>query len=231
MTCRNTLILFIAVFLAVTSAFSISSQTAASSRRGALRSPQLSAILSGEGRKTYDPKWKKKQTLAEQGPPLDLAGKGIKGTINVRFQQGNSTKLYLARPGQPLRDVALQAGQFIKYGCGKGECGTCEALCNGKWIRPCTTVVPADLAEGSEYVVIVNEIKSKATTASGKFYSVRSFLMGFYTNVLGMIGFVAWRKKAKKNWGERREYEDLIKQKTLAKKQSRQQQQHGDLAP
>ena len=88
----------------------------------------LLAILSGEGRKNYDPKWKKKQTLAEQGPPLDLEAKGIKGTIHVRFQQGNATKLYLARPGQPLRDVALQAGQFIKYGCGKGECGTCEAL-------------------------------------------------------------------------------------------------------
>jgi hypothetical protein len=91
-------------------------------------------------------------------------------------------------------------------------------------------VVPADLVEGSEYVVVVKEIKSKATTSSGKFYSVRSFLMGFYTNVLGMIGFVAWRKKAKKNWGERREYEDLIKQKTLAKKQSR-KQQNVDLAP
>lgn len=92
------------------------------------------------------------------------------------------------------------------------------------------SVVPADLAPGSEYVVTVKEIKSKKTIASGKFYSVRSFLMGFYTNVLGMIGFVAWRKRAKKNWNERQEYEDLIKQKTLAKKLAR-QQQNGNLAP
>jgi hypothetical protein len=90
--------------------------------------------------------------------------------------------------------------------------------------------VPADLAAGSEYVVVVKEIKSKKTIASGKFYSLRSFLMGFYTNVLGMIGFVAWRKKANKNWSERQEYEDLIKQKTLAKKLAR-QRQDGNLAP
>lgn len=88
--------------------------------------------------------------------------------------------------------------------------------------------MPADLAAGSEYVVIVKEIKSKKTVTSGKFYSVRSFLVGFYTNVLGMIGFVAWRKKAKKNWSERQEYEDLIKQKALAKKLAK---QNKDLAP
>lgn len=114
-------LLLLALLLALASAFTV----------GGIVSPKpscLSAILSGEGRKNYDPKWKKKKTLAEEGPPLDLEAKGIKGTIHVRFQQGNETKLYLARPGQPLRDVALQAGQFIKYGCGKGECGTCEAL-------------------------------------------------------------------------------------------------------
>lgn len=109
------------VLVAFASAFTVPLHTYSTST-------ELSAILSGEGRKNYVPKWKKKQTLAEEAPTLDLEAKGIKGTINVRFQQGNATKLYLARPGQPLRDVALQAGQFIKYGCGKGECGTCEAL-------------------------------------------------------------------------------------------------------
>lgn len=72
----------------------------------------------------------------------------------------------------------------------------------------------------TEYKVQVKEIKSKAAS-SGKFYSVRSFLMGFYNNLLGMVGFVKYRRAAKKNWDERQEYEDLIRQKTLEKRAAR----------
>eukprot|EP00586_Coscinodiscus_wailesii_P022840 CAMPEP_0172496676 /NCGR_PEP_ID=MMETSP1066-20121228/91215_1 /TAXON_ID=671091 /ORGANISM="Coscinodiscus wailesii, Strain CCMP2513" /LENGTH=246 /DNA_ID=CAMNT_0013269089 /DNA_START=83 /DNA_END=823 /DNA_ORIENTATION=+ len=166
----------------------------------------------------YVPKWKKKQTLAdEMSDIVDFEKKGIKGTISVKFQQGNETKQTMAMPGQPLRDVATQAGQFIKYGCGKGECGTCEAQCNGKWIRPCTAVVPV---QDEEVVIIVKEIKS-ATTSSGTFFSVKSFFMGFYNNVLGMVGFVKYRQNAKKNWEERQEYEALIERLTLEKRQKR----------
>jgi 2Fe-2S iron-sulfur cluster binding domain len=170
----------------------------------------------------YEPKWKKKETLADaMGPIKDLAQVGLKGDVPVVFKQGNVTKSTMAMKGQPLRDVATQAGQFIKYGCGKGECGTCEALVNGQWIRPCSTFVPADLSPGMEYVVQVKEVKSKAAS-SGKFYSVRSFLMGFYNNLLGMVGFVKYRRAAKKNWDERREYEELVRQRTLEKKRARQ---------
>jgi aerobic-type carbon monoxide dehydrogenase small subunit (CoxS/CutS family) len=69
-----------------------------------------------------------------------------------------------------------QAGQYIKYGCGKGECGTCEALCNGKWIRPCSTKVPA-LAAGETFTIVLKEGAAKRTS-SGKFFSVRSFIAG-----------------------------------------------------
>ena len=166
----------------------------------------------------YVPKWKKKQTLADQvGDSMDFNQKGIKGTISVKFQQGNETKQTMAMPGQPLRDVATQAGQFIKYGCGKGECGTCEAQCNGKWIRPCMAVVPV---QDEEVVIVVKAIKS-ATTSSGTFFSVKSFFMGFYNNVLGMVGFVKYRQNAKKNWEERQEYEALIERLTLEKRQKR----------
>ena len=80
-------------------------------------------------KKKYEPKWKKKATLTEQmGAPPAFQDVGIKGDVTVVFKQGNVTKTTLAIKGQPLRDVAIQAGQFIKYGCGKGECGTCEAL-------------------------------------------------------------------------------------------------------
>ncbi|KAL7570307.1 hypothetical protein ACA910_017156 [Epithemia clementina (nom. ined.)] len=195
--------------------------------------PQPLMATSVDGKKKgYDPKWKKKKTLAEElgiDGTKDLAQVGLKGTIPVVFKQGNVTKTTMAIPGQPLRDVAIQAGQFIKYGCGKGECGTCEALVNGQWIRPCSVGVPA-LAKGEEYVVQVKEVKAKSKS-SGKFYSIRSFFMGFWNNLLGMIGFVKYRRNAKQNWNERREYEDLIRQKSLEKKAAKIKADQANLKP
>jgi hypothetical protein len=187
---------------------------------------QLSMVKVG---KNYEPKWKKKKTLADDAGDLSPQDKGLVGDITVIFKQGNETRTTLAMPGQPVSFVAAQAGQYIKYGCKKGECGTCEALCDGKWIRPCTTSVP-ELPKGSEYVVTLKEIKNKAKS-SGKFYSFRSFLMGFYNNLLGMVGFVKRRRAAKKNWEERMEMEDLIRQKTLEKRRAREQGVNGKKAP
>lgn len=175
----------------------------------------------------YEPKWKKKKTLADEMGGLDYEQKGIKGTVSVVFQQGNETKTTMAMPGQPLRDVATQAGQFIKYGCGKGECGTCESMCNGKWVRPCMDVVPASVENGEEHLVIQVKQVANKSTSSGKFFSVKSFFKGFWNNFLGMVGFVKYRRNAKQNWDERQEYEDLIRQKTLEKKLKRQQQLNG----
>lgn len=184
------------------------------------RNTVLAAVQSPNSKgKGYVPKWTKKNTLAdEQGSINDLgfANVGLKGTIPVVFRQGNETRTSMAWAGQPLRDVATQAGQFIKYGCGKGECGTCECMVNGKWIRPCTATVPA-LVSGEELIVQVKAIKSKSKS-SGTFFSFKSFIMGFWNNLLGMIGFVKFRKAAKKNWEERKAYEDLVAQKTLEKK-------------
>jgi hypothetical protein len=184
----------------------------------------LFATIPPPKKKGYVPKWKKLDTLADKmGVDSTIAPDqvGLKGTIAVVFRQGNETKRTMALAGQPLKEVAIQAGQFIKYGCGKGECGTCECLVNGQWIRPCQAVVPANAnANGADYVVQVKAVKAKVVS-SGKFYSVRSFLLGFWNNLLGMVGFVKYRRAAKKNWDERREYEDLIKQKTLEKRRLR----------
>jgi len=165
----------------------------------------------------YEPKWKKKETLEKGGTASDV---GLVGTVSVVFKQGNETKTTTAIVGQPLSDVASQAGQFIKYGCGKGECGTCESLCNGKWVRPCTSNVPADLQPGEELVITIKQTKNKAKS-SGKFYSARSFVMGAYNNILGMVAFVKTRKYASKNWNERQEYEDLVAKKVAEKKKAR----------
>ena len=109
--------------------------------------------------------------------------------------------------------MSPQAGQFIQYGCGKGECGTCECMMNGKWVRPC-------IATAGDLIVQVKAVKSKSVS-SGKFFSIRSFLMGFWNNFLGMIGFVKFRKAARNNWEERKSYDDLVLQKTMAKKLAR----------
>lgn len=173
--------------------------------------------------KGYTPKWVKKTTLAdEKGSIKDLGFDqvGLKGTIPVVFRQGNETRTSMAWAGQPLREVAIQAGQFIQYGCGKGECGTCECNMNGRWVRPCIETVPASAAADGDLIIQVKEVKSKVVS-SGKFFSLRSFLFGFWNNLLGMIGFVKFRRAAMKNWEERKSYEDLVAEKTREKKLAR----------
>jgi hypothetical protein len=199
-------------------------QVAPSTRTTTLTAPaattsRLFAATMPPKKKGYEPKWKKRETLADKagGGPQDFKKIGLVGTIPVLFKQGNNTKTTMATVGQPLRDVATQAGQYITYGCGKGECGTCECMMDGKWVRPCTTNIPGTLAPGHELVLTIKETK-KVAMSSGKFYSLRSFLMGFWNNLIGMIGFVKFRIAAKKNWDERQEYEEMIRQRTIEKK-------------
>jgi ferredoxin len=203
----------------------------------------------GGPKKGYEPKWTKKTTLADQVGDAKTIGfdqVGLKGTIPVVFRtirqppknkdapDGEDApppiveeKTSMAWAGQPLRDVASQAGQYIKYGCGKGECGTCECMINGKWVRPCVDVVPAEYAAASAsapgaapMIVQVKAVKSKASS-SGTFFSIRSFIMGFWNNLLGMIGFAKFRRAAKKNWEERQAYEELVRTKTIEKRMAR----------
>ena len=181
--------------------------------------------------KNYDPKWKKKATLAESEGDLSAEDKGLVGAIPIVFQTGKADDpkrpptliKTSALPGQSLKLVASQAGQYIKYGCGKGECGTCESLCNGKYLRPCVDVVPTDLEVDSEtgnYPDLVIQVKgtSAKVVSSGKFYSIKSIILGFWNNLLGMGGLVRDRRKAKKNWQDRMDNEDRIKQLTAEKK-------------
>lgn len=182
--------------------------------------------------KGYIPKWKKKATLAEDTGtgPLSARDKGLAGAVPITFQMGKGDDAsYIetsAMPGQPLKLVASQAGQYIKYGCGKGECGTCESLCNGRYLRPCVDVVPTDLepnAETGEYDTLVIQVKgTKAkVVSSGKFFSAKSFVLGFWNNLLGMFGFVRDRRRARKNWQDRMDKEDEIKRLAEEKRRKR----------
>lgn len=183
-------------------------------------------------KKGYVPKWKKKETLADVTGTADVDAKdrGLVGSVPIIFQQGTGESATLiettAMPGQPLKLVASQAGQYIKYGCGKGECGTCESLCNGKYLRPCVDVVPTDLepdAVTGNYPplrILVKGTKAKVVS-SGKFFSAKSFVLGFWNNLLGMMGFVRDRRKARKNWEERMDKEAEIARLAEEKKRRR----------
>lgn len=144
MIALNLLFVLLLSLLSVTSAWILpsarSSSTTALKMVSSPPKPKKKSKVPGFGR-NYEPKWVKQETLAEKlvkegvntVSPTDV---GLVGTVPVVFKQGNVTKTTMAIVGQPLSEVATQAGQFIKYGCGKGECGTCESLCNGKFIRP-----------------------------------------------------------------------------------------------
>ena len=182
--------------------------------------------------KDYDPKWKKKATLAELTGTSDVSTeeKGLVGSVPITFQTGKGEDAKLvqtsAMPGQSLKLVASQAGQFIKYGCGKGECGTCESLCNGKYLRPCVDVVPTDLEidkETGKYPNLVIQVKGTKSkvVSSGKFYSIKSIILGFWNNLLGMGGIIRDKRKAKKNWKERMDNEERIRLLTEEKKRKK----------
>merc|ERR1712167_353633 len=90
-------------------------------------------------------RWERRQTLAETtGGSSDRgsAEVGLTGTIPITFTQANTTLNTMAMVGQPLGDIAAQCGQYIKYKCRKGECGTCEVRIDGQWTRTCVTKVP-----------------------------------------------------------------------------------------
>ena len=68
------------------------------------------AVQSATGQSAgYVPKWKKKNTLAEEYGSIDDFGfekVGLKGSIPVVFKQGNATRTSMAWTGQPIKDVA-----------------------------------------------------------------------------------------------------------------------------
>lgn len=145
---------------------------------------------------------------------------GLDGTIPVNFMQGNETLTTMARPGQPLSQVAAQAGQYIKYKCGKGECGTCEVRVDGQWIRTCTVKVPY-MPPDQPYDVFVRATMTKSKKSS-RFFSFRSFLAGAKNNVLGMVGFVREGRKSQNAFEERLEREKAVLAAAAARKASRQ---------
>mmetsp|Transcript_17685 Transcript_17685/g.49545 ORF Transcript_17685/g.49545 Transcript_17685/m.49545 type:complete len:401 (-) Transcript_17685:643-1845(-) len=165
------------------------------------------------------------QTLAEKEGGADIlgaAGVGLTGTIPVVFRQGNDTLTTMATAGQPLSSVAAQAGQYIKYKCRKGECGTCAVRVDGQWIKTCSVSIPF-VPEGESYEVFVRGTMVKPSKSS-RFFSFKSFIAGFRNNFLGMVGFVKegpLSRKGKENFSERINAERELAAKVAARKAAR----------
>jgi len=167
--------------------------------------------------------WTKRKTLADtEGGMTDkgAAAVGLIGTIPVDFTQGNDTRTTMAIVEQPLMDVAAQAGQYIKYKCRKGECGTCEVRVDGQWIRTCTAKVPY-MDPGTRYSVYVRPGMVSKGKKSSRFFSFRSFLAGFKNNLVGMIGFVRESRKSQNQFEERMSLEQELLAKAAAKRAAR----------
>ena len=166
------------------------------------------------------PKWRQKKTLADEvGGSGDAADTGLTGTVDVVFLQGNATKATKAIVGQPLSEVASQADQFIRYKCKKGECGTCEVQVNGKWVRTCVATVP--YVEDNLFEVTVKPTMMKGQGKASKFYSLKSFVMGWYNNILGMVGFVKTSATEGKNFRDRLDGEDEVARLVAERKAKR----------
>ena len=167
--------------------------------------------------KTLQRKWQNERTKLVDDPNT-IKDSGLAGAIQVLFKQGNATKMTRAEVGTPLSEVASQADQFIRYKCKKGECGTCEVQVNGKWVRTCVATVP--------YVEDVFEVTVKPTMMKGqgkasKFYSLKSFVMGWYNNILGMVGFVKTSATEGKNFRDRLDGEDEVARLVAERKAKR----------
>jgi len=167
-------------------------------------------------------KWEKRKTLAETAGGIEDHGSsavGLVGNIPVTFTQGNQTLNTMAIPGQPLSEVAAQCGQFIKYKCRKGECGTCEVRVDGQWTRTCVTKVP-HVAPGETFAVHVRGSMKKTAKAS-RFYSFKSIIAGARNNLLGMVGFVRDSRKSKSAFTDRLDAEEELIQAAKVRKAAR----------
>lgn len=162
------------------------------------------------------------QTLAETEGGVEnqgLAAVGLIGDIPVCFTQGNATIDTKAILGQPLSEVASQCGQYIKYQCRKGECGTCAVQIDGQWTRTCVTKVP-HMPKGETLHVSVRGSMVKTAKAS-RFYSFKSILAGAKNNLLGMVGFVREGRRSKSVFKDRIDAEAELIEKAKARKAAR----------
>jgi carbon-monoxide dehydrogenase small subunit len=85
----------------------------------------------------------------------------------------------VVEPHEKLLDVLRDklGVKSPKYGCGRGECGACSVLLNGKSVRTC--IMYAVEADGQEIVTVEGLEKDGLTPLQESFLAHNSFQCGF----------------------------------------------------
>ncbi len=91
---------------------------------------------------------------------------------------GNSVSIEV-EPNEKLLDVLRDkvGVKSPKYGCGRGECGSCTVLLNGKSIRSCITL--AIEVDGQEITTLEGLQKDGITPLQKSFIEHNAFQCGF----------------------------------------------------
>ena len=101
----------------------------------------------------------------------------MKKEITLRLNGYETT--VAVEPHEKLLDVLRDklGVKSPKYGCGRGECGACSVLLNGKSVRTC--IMYAVEADGQEIVTVEGLEKDGLTPLQQSFLANNSFQCGF----------------------------------------------------
>ena len=108
----------------------------------------------------------------------------MKREINFTLN-GDPVKIEVM-PNEKLLDVLRNrlGIKSPKYGCGRGECGACTVLLNGKSIRSCITL--AIEVDGQEITTLEGIEKDNMTDLQKSFLSHNAFQCGFCASGMTM---------------------------------------------
>jgi len=88
----------------------------------------------------------------------------------MRLTVNGVERSYEASPGDTLLDVLRREGFFgVKRGCGRGDCGACTVLLNGRAVNSC--LVLAAKADGAAVLTI------EGVAAGGELHPVQEALL------------------------------------------------------
>jgi carbon-monoxide dehydrogenase small subunit len=97
----------------------------------------------------------------------------------ITFKLNGYDTIITVEPYEKLLDVLRDklGVRSPKYGCGRGECGACSVLLNGKSVRTC--IMYAVEADGQEIVTVEGLEKGGITPLQQSFLTHNSFQCGF----------------------------------------------------
>ena len=98
---------------------------------------------------------------------------------NITIKLNGELRNVDVEPTEILLDVLRDklSVKSPKYGCGRGDCGTCTIIMNGKTVRSC--IILAIEADGQEILTVEGLSKEGLTPLQEAFIENNSFQCGF----------------------------------------------------